>query len=200
MSVLRPPLSRSFVDLGLSPLANAYVAEETARPGAVLPAPRLRLRALLPGAAPRVRGAGEIFSDYAYFSSYSDTWLAHARRTSRDDRALRARPASHVVEIASNDGYLLQYFVERGIPVLGIEPAAQRGRGGASAGHPDRWSRSSAPRRARAAARRAAGADLLVGNNVLAHVPTSTTSSPGCKILLDARRRRSPWSSRTCCG
>ena len=126
-----------------------------------------------------------IFTDYAYFSSYSSS-LARALRAlrRRDDRALRPRRAtSQVVEIASNDGYLLQYFVERGIPVLGIEPAANVAEVAVAEGRAD--ARGVLRRRDRARARAPSrSADLLLGNNVLAHVPDLNDFVGGMKVLL----------------
>ena len=115
----------------------------------------------------------DIFTEYAYFSSYSDCWVEHARRyVDADDRAASASDAgSLVVELASNDGYLLQYFVERGIPVLGIEPAANVAAAAVERGRPDARSSSSASRPRASWSPTARRADLVVGNNVLAHVP-----------------------------
>jgi hypothetical protein len=116
--------------------------------------------------------------DYAYFSSYSDTWLAHARAyTAEMTRRFDLGPGSRVVEIASNDGYLLQYFRQKDIPVLGIEPAENCARAAERVGVPT-LVRFFDSRLAAELAREGKSADLLLGNNVLAHVPTSTTSSP----------------------
>src|SRR5689334_3156843 len=119
-------LSRTFVDLGMSPLCESYVPEarlddpETFYPLHV----RLCESCLLVQLPAYVPGE-DIFSDYAYFSSYSDSWVAHARRYAdlMTDR-LGLTSDSLVTEVASNDGYLLQHFVARNIPVLGVEPAA----------------------------------------------------------------------------
>ena len=119
-------LTLTLVDLGLSPLANSYVPPE--RAGTTGPRYPLHARVCescwlvqVDDAVP----ADEIFSaDYAYFSSFSDSWLAHCRAyTELMTERLGLGPDSLVVEIASNDGYLLQYFVQKGIPVLGIEPS-----------------------------------------------------------------------------
>jgi len=128
----------------------------------------------------------EIFRDYAYFSSYSDSWLAHARRYvgAMIDR-LDLGEDSHVVEIASNDGYLLQYFVERGIPCLGIEPAANVARVAEERGVSTRvefFGRESAAR----LAREGLAADLLVGNNVLAQVHDLNDFVAGIQGALSA--------------
>jgi len=120
-------LKYSFVDLGMSPLCESYVpvekldSMEPFYPLHVLVCHRCFLVQLGEYVAPE-----EIFSEYAYFSSYSDTWLDHARRYTLEmkDR-LDLGPDSLVVEVASNDGCLLQYFVEQQIPVLGIEPAGK---------------------------------------------------------------------------
>ena len=120
------PLTRTVVDLGLMPLANSY-----GKPGAVARAERkypLHARlceTCLLVQVDRVVPAEDLFSDYAYFSSYSDSWLAHCRDyAGKMIRRFHLNAASKVVEIASNDGYLLQFFGQAGIPVLGVDPAA----------------------------------------------------------------------------
>jgi hypothetical protein len=126
----------------------------------------------------------EIFTEYAYFSSYSDTWLAHA--SSYVDMATEKfslTPRHFVVELASNDGYLLQYFVRKKIPVLGIEPAANVARVAREAGVPTlvRFFGAGLARELVSEVRRA---DLIVGNNVLAQVPDINDFVGGIKILL----------------
>lgn len=125
-----------------------------------------------------------IFSEYAYFSSYSDSWVEHARRYTE---AMRQRFGiginSLVMEIASNDGYLLQHFVKAGVPVLGIEPAANVAKEAVKKGI-----RSTVKffgtRTAREVAAEFGKADLLLGNNVLAHVPDLNDFVAGMKIAL----------------
>jgi len=178
------PLEHVFADLGSSPLANSYLAPEHA--GAM--EPFYPLRALVCQRCYLVQleefePPQRIFSDYAYFSSYSSSWLEHCRRyTEHVTHLLALGEHSHVVEIASNDGYLLQYFHARGIPVLGVEPAANVARAALDKGIPTRvdfFGRHLA--RELAAARRA---DLLLGNNVLAHVPDLNDFIAGMKLLL----------------
>ncbi|MHB8243043.1 MAG: methyltransferase domain-containing protein, partial [Solirubrobacteraceae bacterium] len=124
-----------------------------------------------------------IFSDYAYFSSYSSSWIEHSRRYSEQmiDR-LGLDERSHVVEIASNDGYLLQFFHERQIPVLGIEPAANVAKVALQKGIPT-LVEFFGVQTAQSLAEESA-ADLLLGNNVLAHVPDLNDFVAGMKILL----------------
>ena len=127
---------------------------------------------------------GEIFSDYAYFSSFSDSWLDHARiYADRMVTELGLGQHSRVVEIASNDGYLLRNFAERGIPVLGIEPARNVAAAAIDSGIPTEVAFLG---RATAERLRAEGleADLLIGNNVLAHVPDLNDFVAGMAILL----------------
>jgi SAM-dependent methyltransferase len=125
-----------------------------------------------------------IFNDYAYFSSYSDSWLTHARKyvdAVTERFALTAN--SSVVEVACNDGYLAQYFVARGIPVLGIEPAANVAASAAAKNIPvvvSFFGRETA----RALAAKGICADLMVANNVVAHVPDLNDFMAGFKILL----------------
>ena len=121
------PLDATFVDLGLSPLCESFVARERAqRPRDLLPAARLRVRRVLPRAARGVRERPKRSSASTRTSRRTPTpgWRTRAATSSRSRTAGASTGESLVVELASNDGYLLQYFVERGIPVLGIEPAA----------------------------------------------------------------------------
>ena len=125
-----------------------------------------------------------IFSDYAYFSSYSDSWLAHCRDYATKMRSRLELDASHqVVEIASNDGYLLQYFAGAGIPVLGVEPAANVAAVAIDKGVPTVIEFFGVE-----CAKRLVGngqqADLLLGNNVLAHVPDINDFVAGMAVAL----------------
>jgi SAM-dependent methyltransferase len=128
--------------------------------------------------------ADRIFSDYAYFSSYSDSWLAHARQYA--DMAVDRfglTGSSLVVEVASNDGYLLQYFVAKGIPVLGIEPAANIAATTTARNIPT-IVRFFGRDTAQALAAQGTQADLMVANNVVAHVPDLNDFVAGFKTLL----------------
>jgi len=126
----------------------------------------------------------DIFSDYAYFSSYSDSWLEHARAyVDAVTRRFALGRTSSVVEIASNDGYLLQYFAARGIPVLGIEPARNVAETAVQRGIPT-LVRFFGEDTARDLANQGKHADLIIGNNVLAHVPDLNGFVRGMKILL----------------
>lgn len=165
-------LAESFCDLGMSPFANSYVAPD--RTGGMEPFFPLHAR-VCTGCwlvqLPEFRSGEQIFSDYAYFSSYSDGWVEHARRyaVAMADR-LGLGADSQVIEIASNDGYLLQHFKAMGVPVLGIEPAAN------VAGHArekgiDTVVEFFGPALAARLSNEGRQADLLLGNNVLAHVP-----------------------------
>ncbi|GMQ76433.1 MAG: class I SAM-dependent methyltransferase [Gammaproteobacteria bacterium] len=179
------PLEHDFVDLGMSPLSNAFLeADELNRMERFYP-----LRAYVCGECFLVQleefeSPDEIFRDYVYFSSYSDSWLAHAREFAAgatDRFGLDAR--SLVVEIASNDGYLLQYFNERGIPVLGIEPARNVAQVAIDAGI-DTVTEFFGVALARRLREERQGCDLLVGNNVLAHVPDLNDFVAGLEFLL----------------
>jgi hypothetical protein len=178
------PLRIVFVDLGMSPLANSYLTPEQANGME----PFYPLRALVCDQCLLVQleefeTPEQIFGDYAYFSSYSTSWLEHSRRyvEAMVDR-FGLGESSQVVEVASNDGYLLQFFRERDIPVLGIEPAANVADVAIEKGIPTLVEFFGAE-----AAKSLAGdskADLLVGNNVLAHVPDLNDFVSGMKILL----------------
>ena len=181
----RVPLSHTFVDLGMSPLCESYRnADQLNQMEPFYP-----LHAYVCGDCFLVQleefvPPEEIFTEYAYFSSYSDSWLSHARsyvEMATNRFGLSAR--SNVVELASNDGYLLQYFVEKGIPVLGVEPAANVAAAAVSKGVPT-LVKFFGERTARDLASRGMLADLIVGNNVLAQVPDLNDFVRGMKILL----------------
>jgi len=178
-------LRHTFVDLGMSPpcetiLERAQLNQmEAFYPLHVFVCDQCFLVQLQEYVAPE-----DIFTEYAYFSSYSDSWLAHAKAYAKlmiERSKLNAQ--SHIVELGSNDGYLLQYFVEAGIPVLGIEPAANVARGAIARGVPTLVKFFSAEL-AEELARDGMQADLLIGNNVLAQVPDLRGFVKGMKILL----------------
>src|SRR5215468_9576154 len=178
-------LTRTFVDLGMSPLCESYIpADRTDDPEVFYPLHvRLCGECLLVQLPAYVPGE-DIFSDYAYFSSYSDSWVAHAKRYADEmTERLGLGPDSLVAEVASNDGYLLQHFVAAGIPVVGVEPAANvaevaRAKGirtevvflGATTGG--------------SVASRYGRADLVAANNVYAHVPDIRDFTAGLAALV----------------
>jgi SAM-dependent methyltransferase len=179
------PLSITFADLGMSPLANSFVPAALAN-GMERFYP---LHAYVCTQCWLVQlevfeAAENIFDDYAYFSSFSDSWLDHSRRyvATMIDR-FRFDAASRVVEIASNDGYLLQYFKAAGIPVLGVEPSHTVAAAAVKKGIPTRteFFGVATARKMVASDERA---DLIIGNNVLAHVPDINDFVAGMKILL----------------
>ena len=179
------PLRTTFADLGMSPLCETFLrAEELNRmepfyPLRVWVCDRCFLVQLQEYVSP-----SDIFTEYAYFSSYSTSWLKHAKdyvEMAAVRFALGAK--SRVVEIASNDGYLLQYFVEKGVPVLGVEPAANVAKAAVERGVPTVvrfFGRDTAAELVRSHGR----ADLIVGNNVLAHVPDINDFVAGLAALL----------------
>jgi SAM-dependent methyltransferase len=179
------PLRRSFADLGASPLANALLRpEELLRPEPFYSLHVLVCDECLLVQLPEMESPEAIFSDYTYFSSYSDSWLAHAREyASMACERFALGSTSQVVEIASNDGYLLRWFRDRGIPVLGVEPAANVATVAQQAGIPTRVGFFGA-RLAEQLAAEGIRADLLVGNNVLAHVPALRDFVAGLARLL----------------
>jgi len=179
------PLSFTFVDLGMSPLCQTHIEpHELNHMERFYP-----LHARVCGKCYLVQleefvSPDAIFSDYAYFSSYSDSWIEHARRyTESMITRLGLGPKSLVMEIASNDGYLLQHFVARGVPCRGIEPAANVAEVAVAKGIPTTvkfFGRKTAAEVAQEHGR----PDLLLGNNVLAHVPDINDFVGGMSILL----------------
>lgn len=179
------PLSTTFVDLGMSPLCQTHIRPEQLHemepfyPLHAYVCDRCFLVQLQEFVTP-----DEIFTEYAYFSSYSTSWVEHARRYAEMMiERFKLGAGSKVMEIASNDGYLLQHFVARGVPVLGIEPAANVAQAAIAKGVPTTvrfFGRATAATIAAEHGR----PDVLLGNNVLAHVPDINDFVGGMKVLL----------------
>lgn len=184
----RAPLRRTFVDLGMHPLCESYVSEEKLNemepfyPLHVFVCEQCFLVQLHEYVSP-----AEIFTEYAYFSSCSDSWVQHAKTyTEMIVKRLKLTAKSFVVELASNDGYLLQHFIAKGIPVLGVEPAANVA---------EEARKKSVPTLVKFFGRQTASelvaergkADLVLGNNVLAQVPNINDFVEGIKVLLAPR-------------
>jgi SAM-dependent methyltransferase len=178
------PLEHVVADLGMSPLANSYIAPDAINSME----PTYPLRVLVCAQCWLVQveeyeTPEEIFTDYAYFSSYSTSWLAHSERYANAMvQRLGLDSDSLVVELASNDGYLLQYFDARGVPVLGVEPAANVARVAIQQRIPT-LVEFFGEDLARALVAESA-ADLLVANNVVAHVPDLNDFVSGMEVLL----------------
>ncbi len=181
------PLVHTFVDLGTSPLCQKHVEpDDVAKMEPFYPLHAYVCERCFLVQLDEFVSPGAIFGDgaYAYFSSYSDSWLAHAREYADVvGERFGLSSQSHVVEIASNDGYLLQWFVRKGIPVLGVEPAANTAMVARERGIPT-VVQFFGTDTAKALAMQGKQADLLLGNNVLAHVPNLNDFVGGMKILL----------------
>lgn len=179
------PLQDTFVDLGMSPLCESFLAaDQLNQMEPFYPLHVWVCRSCFLVQLEEYVSPDAIFSDYAYFSSYSDSWLRHASDyTEQITQRLGLTPDHLVVELASNDGYLLRNFVARGIPVLGIEPAANVAAVAEANGIPS-VVRFFGCETARALVSEGRQADLVIGNNVLAHVPDINDFVGGMKILL----------------
>lgn len=178
-------LTETFVDLGMSPLCESYVpAERLDGPETFYPLHVRICPACLLVQLPAYVPGEDIFSDYAYFSSYSDSWVAHAKRYAEDMvERLGLGAGSLVAEVASNDGYLLQHFVAAGVPVVGVEPAANVAEVARAKGIRTEVEFLGAATGAAVAA--AYGqADLVAGNNVYAHVPDIRDFTAGLAALV----------------
>lgn len=178
-------LAHTVIDLGVSPLSNAYVRErDLDGPETFYP---LTLRVCTDCwlvQIPEFVTPADIFRDYSYFSSYSESWLRHcAAYADVITTRLNLTASSHVVELASNDGYLLQYFVRAGIPVTGVEPAANVAAVALERGIPT-VAEFFGTALATVLASQGRSADLVIANNVLAHVPDLNDFLAGIRILL----------------
>jgi SAM-dependent methyltransferase len=178
-------LTHTFVDLGMSPLCESYVsADALDQPEIFYPLHVRQCSSCLLVQLPAYVSGEEIFTDYAYFSSYSDSWVAHAKRyaDAMIDQ-LDLTPDQQVTEVASNDGYLLQHFMARGIPVLGVEPAKNVAETARSRGIPTVAQFLGATTGGDIADRHGR-ADLVVANNVFAHVPDIRDFAAGLRALV----------------
>jgi hypothetical protein len=178
-------LRHTFVDLGMSPPCESYLTESQLDAGETFYPLHVRIceNCLLVQLATYIPPE-DIFSDYAYFSSYSDSWVAHARRFVEDAaRRLSLGPDSFVVEVASNDGYLLQHSVALGIRSLGIEPAKNVAEVAIERGIDTEVMFLGEETGSEVAARHGK-ADLVVANNVFAHVPDIVDFSKGLRALV----------------
>ena len=180
-------LQRTFANLGKSPLANSFLTSDGLdRMEPFYPLHARVCESCMLVQLPEFESAEQIFGDYLYYSSFSDTWLAHCRAYAHKmmDR-FHLGADSLVVEVASNDGYLLQYFKKSGIEVLGVEPAANIAPTAEAKGIPTDVAFFGTETAHRLAAR-GKTADLIAANNVLAHVPDLNDFVAGFKILLKA--------------
>ncbi|CAN5148443.1 class I SAM-dependent methyltransferase [soil metagenome] len=180
------PLEHVMVDVGMSPVANDYVKfENEANMEPFYPLKVFVCAKCFLVQLPTIHKEDDIFTDdYAYFSSYSTSWLAHAKKYVEymmDRFTFTAK--SHVVELASNDGYLLQYFKENNVPVLGVEPCRNVAEAAIAKGIPS-IVKFFGIDTATQMKKQGQAADLIIGNNVLAHVPDVNDFVGGMKVLL----------------
>jgi hypothetical protein len=179
------PLTRTFVDLGMSPLCESFVPPERAN----AMEPFFPLHARVCDACRLVQleayvAPDEIFTEYAYFSSYSTSWVEHARQyVVAITERLGLDDSSFAVELASNDGYLLRHFVGTGVRILGIEPAKNVALAAEEVGVPT-LTEFFGVELAHTVAAQHGHADLIVGNNVLAQVPDLNDFVGGVAVLL----------------
>ncbi|MFA5099677.1 MAG: class I SAM-dependent methyltransferase, partial [Candidatus Omnitrophota bacterium] len=178
-------LNRIFVSLGASPLSNSYLKrEQLNQKEPVYPLDVYVCEGCFLVQLPEFESPENIFGDYAYFSSFSDTWLEHTKKyTGKMISEFGLNKDSSVIEIASNDGCLLENFILRGIRVLGIEPARNVAEAARKKGVPTETAFFGTDTANRLVAR-GMRADLLLGNNVLAHVPDINDFVQGLSVLL----------------
>ena len=181
-------LKHTLIDLGMSPLGlSCPRAEQLDQAEPFYPLLVWVCEECFLVQLPRYVNGDHTLSDYPCFSSSSEIWLEHARRyTDRAIEEFRLTPAHHVVEVGSNDGYLLQYFVQSGIPVLGIEPAANVAQAAIARGVPTRVEFFD-QQTARALREEGVAADLVIANNVLAEVHNINDFVAGLKLLMAPR-------------
>ena len=181
-------LRRTFVDLGMSPLCETYPsAADLIRPEVYYPLHAYVCESCFLVQLDQYESAEKIFGDYPYFSSYSDSWLTHCETYCESMRQrFSLNEDSLVVEVASNDGYLLQYFVRNKVPVLGIEPAANVAKVAVENGVPT-LVRFFGTALAANLVSEGSLADLVIGNNVLAQVPDLNDFVEGLRVLLKLR-------------
>jgi hypothetical protein len=184
----KSPLRYTFVDLGMSPLCESYLTlDQLNRLEPFYPLHVQVCEACYLVQLEAYVSAEHIFTEYAYFSSYSDSWLKHSSDyVQMISERLGLGADSLAVELASNDGYLLQYFIEKGIPALGVEPAVNVAKAAEQRGVPT-LVKFFGSQTAREMVRRGQAADLVIANNVLAQVPDLNDFVGGIRIVLKPR-------------
>src|SRR5262249_43813259 len=182
------PLSHSLIDLGMSPLCESFLsASQLNQMEPFYPLHAYVCTHCFLVQVEEYVAPDQIFTEYAYFSSYSDSWLRHVSGyVDMITARLGLGAAHHVVELGSNDGYLLQYFVKKGIAVLGVEPAKNVAAAAIARGVPT-ITRLFGRRTAQELVAEGHAADLIVGNNVLAQVPDLNDFVGGIALLLKPR-------------
>ena len=177
-------LEHVFLDLGKIPSSNSFLKKEELEKEKTYPLCVYICEKCLLVQIPEIRTPDELFSNYAYFSSFSDSWLNHAEEyVKMMIKRFNLNKSSRIVEIASNDGYLLKFFAELNIPVLGIEPASNVAKSAIKKGIPtlEKFFNTDTAKELKEKNQQA---DVLLGNNVLAHVPDVNNFVKGMKILL----------------
>ena len=178
------PLSQLVVDLGAAPLCESFVSpEEFNAMEPFYPLQAFVCDQCFLVQVPEIVSGEEIYSHYAYFSSYSDSWLQHCKNyADMIVERFELNRHSQVIEIASNDGYMLQYFIGKKMPVLGVEPASNIAEVASGKGIPtiNKFFGEQTAKEVIADNKRA---DLLIANNVLAHVPDLNDFVRGFKVL-----------------
>ena len=191
-------LTHVFADLDYSPISNAMLSKDQLNePESYFPLKTFVCSKCYLVQIDEMKKADQIFdSEYTYFSSFSSTWLAHAKKyVDMMVSRFGFSKDSQVIEIASNDGYLLQYFKEYGIPVLGVEPTANTAKVAEGKGIPAIVDFFSSKLAQQQLADKGIKADLILGNNVLAHVPDINDFVKGLKIALNDKGIV-PWNFR----
>ena len=174
-----------FINLGNMPSANSFLQKNELKTEKIFPLCVYVCRECYLVQIPEIRTPEELFSNYAYFSSYSDSWLKHSEIfTDMMIKRFNLKDSSFIIEIASNDGYLLEFFSKHKIPVLGIEPASNVAEISLKKGIPTMTEFFSTELANELKNQRKA--DVLIGNNVLAHVPNLNDFIRGMKILLNS--------------
>lgn len=182
----KKPLNTVFADLGVSPVSNAFLTRnDLTKPEVFHPLVVYICNNCLLVQIPEHEKAKNLFNnEYAYFSSYSDSWLLHCRKYSDYiTQRLKLDKNNLVIELASNDGYLLQYFLEKGIKVLGVEPTTNTAKVAKKKSIPT-ITKFFGVKLSKELKKKNKLADLLIGNNVLAHVPNLNDFVAGMKIIL----------------
>ena len=177
-------LTQTFIDLGKSPLANSYLKKNEIKNEKKIPLKVYVCKKCFLIQLPKFETPKKIFSEYAYFSSFSSEWVNHAKKFADEiSKKMKLDKEKMVLEIASNDGYLLQFFLNKKIPILGIEPAKNIAKVAQKKGIPTKVAFFDA-KLALKLKEEGVKPNLIIANNVLAHVPDIHSFIKGLKLIL----------------